>query len=60
MQDEGLGGLYKPQAGGNRGGEAVVQDWINNRCERVRKLSCSLQLSHEDDYDGVDTLVLNN
>ena len=56
-QDEGIGGLYKPQAGGNRCGEAVVNDWVNNGCERVRKLSCSLQISHEDDYEGGGTQV---
>ncbi len=56
-QDEGLGSLYKPQAGGNRGGELVVQDWVNNGCERVRKLTCILQLANEEDYEGGDTQV---
>ena len=56
-QDEGLSNLYKPQAGGNRGGELVVQDWVNNGCERVRKLTCILQLANEEDYEGGDTQV---
>ena len=56
-QDEGLGNLYKPQAGGNRGGELVVQDWVNQGCERVRKLTCILQLANEEDYEGGDTQV---
>ena len=56
-QDEGLSSLYKPQAGGNRGGELVIQDWVNQGCERVRKLTCILQLANEEDYEGGDTQV---
>ena len=56
-QDEGLGSLYKPQAGSNRNDEAVLQDWVNEGCQRIRKLSCILQLADGDDYEGGDTQV---
>ena len=56
-QDEGIASFYKPQASGSRGDERIVQDFINYSAERVRKLSCSLQLSHEDDYEGGGTQV---
>ena len=58
-QDEGIASYYKPQASGNRGDERRVQDFINEKAERVRKLSCSLQLSHEEDYEGGGTQVLD-
>ena len=56
-QDEGIASLYKPQASGNRNDESIVQDFINQEAETVRKLSCSLQLSHEDDYEGGFTQI---
>ena len=56
-QDEGISSLYKPQASGNRGDERRVQDFINEKAEKVRKLSCSLQLSDEEDYEGGGTQV---
>ena len=58
-QDEGIASFYKPQASGSRGDERIVQDFINYSAERVRKLSCSLQLSDEDDYEGGGTQVLD-
>ena len=58
-QDEGVSSYYKPKASGNRGDERRVQDFINEKAERVRKLSCSLQLSDEEDYEGGGTQVLD-
>ena len=58
-QDEGIASFYKPQASRNRVYERIVQDFINYSAERVRKLSCSLQLSDEDDYEGGGTQVLD-
>ena len=54
-QDENLAGMYKPQAGGNRNDENLVNDFINYEAEKVRKLSCILQLSDPDDYEGGGT-----
>ena len=56
-QDEGIASFYKPQAGGNRSDQLIVQDKININAETIRKLSCSLQLSDEDDYEGGGTQV---
>ena len=56
-QDEGIAQLYKPNAGGNRDPQVVVQDWINESSEKIRKLSCSLQIADEDDYEGGGTQV---
>lgn len=50
-QDEGLSTMYKPVAAGMRG-ENQAQDYINSQCEKVRKLTCILQLSHDEDYSG--------
>jgi PKHD-type hydroxylase len=51
--DAGLATQYKPVSVGNRGnGQENVQDFVNENCERVRKLSFSLQLSDPDDYEG--------
>lgn len=49
--DAGLATQYKPQAVGNRGTE-IAQDFLNQNCELVRKLSFSLQLSNPEDYEG--------
>ena len=57
--DEGIASYYKPQASGNRADQRRVEDLINKQAERVRKLSCSLQLSHEEDYEGGGTQVLD-
>ena len=56
-QDEGLNSMYKPQASGNRTDELILQDYINKHAGKMRKLSCSLQLSDEDDYEGGGTQV---
>jgi len=61
-QDEGLSSFYKPQATGSRNDQNIIQDFINREAEQVRKLSCSLQLSDEEDYEGGGTQVrdINN
>jgi PKHD-type hydroxylase len=51
--DAGLGTYYKPMSAGNRGhGEAIAADFMNENCEKVRKLSFSLLLSDPDAYEG--------
>jgi len=50
-QDEGLGTMYKPATAGQRG-ETIVQDFLNEKAEKVRKLTCILQLADEKDYTG--------
>ena len=51
--DAGVASYYKPMSGGNRGhGEAIATDFINEKCEKVRKLSFSLLLSDPDTYEG--------
>jgi PKHD-type hydroxylase len=51
--DAGIDGLYKPVSAGNRGnGGEIAQDFINENCEKVRKLSFSLLLSDPDTYEG--------
>ncbi len=51
--DAGIDGFYKPVSAGNRGnGGEIAQDFINENCEKVRKLSFSLLLSDPDTYEG--------
>lgn len=51
--DAGLAGQYKPVSAGNRGHDGeILQDFVNENCEKVRKLSFSLQLSDPDEYEG--------
>ncbi len=51
--DSDLSTHYKPVRTGNRGtGEQIAQDFINENCEKVRKLSFSLLLSDPEDYRG--------
>ena len=58
--DAGLSTQYKPVSVGNRGnGQENVQDFVNENCERVRKLSFSLQLSDPDDYEGGNVQFLD-
>ena len=47
--DAGLDSFYKPSSQGNRG---HGQDFVNENCEKVRKLSFSLLLSDPDTYQG--------
>jgi PKHD-type hydroxylase len=58
--DAGLASYYKPQSSGNRGhGEAIATDFINQNCEKVRKLSFSLLLSDPDTYEGGNLQLLD-
>lgn len=58
--DAGLTSHYKPISGGNRGhGEAIATDFINENCEKVRKLSFSLLLSDPDTYEGGNLQLLD-
>ena len=58
--DSGLPTHYKPQSVGNRNnGQETVQDFINENCEQVRKLSFVLQLSDPDDYEGGNLQLLD-
>jgi predicted 2-oxoglutarate/Fe(II)-dependent dioxygenase YbiX len=51
--DAGISSQYKPVSIGNRGyGEEILQDFINENCEKVRKLSFSLLLSDPNEYSG--------
>ena len=56
-QDEGIAGLYKPQASGGRDDQMLVQDFINKGAQTIRKLSAIVQLSHEEDYEGGATQI---
>jgi len=58
--DAGISTQYKPVSIGNRGnGQENFQDFVNENCEKVRKLSFSLQLSHPDDYEGGNVQFLD-
>lgn len=51
--DAGLDTFYKPSSQGNRGhGKDILNDFVNENCEKVRKLSFSLLLSDPDTYRG--------
>jgi len=58
--DAGLSSHYKPISGGNRGhGGDILQDFVNENCEKVRKLSFSLLLSDPDNYEGGNLQILD-
>ena len=58
--DSGLSTHYKPIAIGNRGnGQENYQDFVNQNCEMVRKLSFALQLSDPDEYEGGNVQLLD-
>ena len=58
--DQGLATYYKPVSEGNRGhGDALFQDFVNQNCEKVRKLSFSLLLSDPDTYEGGNLQLLD-
>ena len=58
--DSGLATHYKPVSAGNRGtGEQIMQDFVNENCEKVRKLSFSLLLSDPDTYEGGNLQLLD-
>jgi predicted 2-oxoglutarate/Fe(II)-dependent dioxygenase YbiX len=57
--DAGLATQYKPVSVGNRGnGQEITQDFINENCELIRKLSISVQLSDPDDYEGGNVQIM--
>jgi PKHD-type hydroxylase len=58
--DSGLTSHYKPMRSGNRGSvEEIATDFINENCEKVRKLSFSLLLSDPEDYRGGNLQLLD-
>ena len=58
--DAGLATQYKPVSVGNRGnGQETAQDFVNENCEMVRKLSFAMQLSDPDDYEGGNVQLLD-
>lgn len=56
--DAGISSQYKPISKGNRGTE-LVQDFINEQGELVRKLSFVLQLSDSEEYEGGNLQLLD-
>ena len=57
--DAGLASYYKPVSQGNRGhGAEQFQDFVNENCEKVRKLSFSVLLSDPDTYEGGNLQLL--
>jgi len=58
--DAGLASHYKPVSVGNRGnGGEIAQDFINENCELIRKLSVVVQLSNPEDYEGGNLQLLD-
>lgn len=52
-QDAGIATYMNPAAPNNRADpNAIVNDFLTENCETIRKLSFSLQLSEPDDYEG--------
>jgi predicted 2-oxoglutarate/Fe(II)-dependent dioxygenase YbiX len=58
--DAGLAMHYKPASVSNRGnGQEIAQDFINENCELIRKLSIVVQLSDPDEYEGGNLQILD-
>jgi len=58
--DAGLATYYKPVSSGNRGHTGdCLSDFVNENCEKVRKLSFSLLLSDPDTYEGGNLQLLD-
>ena len=58
--DAGLQTQYKPVSVSNRvTGEHTMQDFVNENCEMVRKLSFAMQLCDPDDYEGGNVQLLD-
>lgn len=55
--DAGLANSYKPTSADNRS-DALVQDYLNEQTELIRKLSVVVQLSDPDDYEGGNLQIL--
>lgn len=52
-QDAGIASYFNPAAPNNRADpNMVIQDFITENTEQIRKLSFSLQLSNPEDYEG--------
>ena len=56
--DAGIANQYKPQSVGNNGLD-IASDFINEKCELIRKLSIVIQLSDSDDYTGGNLQLLD-
>lgn len=57
--DAGIQTYYKPQSASNRApGSEIMNDFVNENCERVRKLSFSLLLSNPETYEGGNLQLL--
>ncbi len=56
--DAGLSTHYKPISTGNHQ-DGLVQDFLNEKIETVRKLSFVVQLSCEDEYEGGNLQLLD-
>jgi predicted 2-oxoglutarate/Fe(II)-dependent dioxygenase YbiX len=56
--DAGIPNYYKPVSNGNRSQE-IAQDFINENCELIRKLSFVVQLSDPEDYTGGNLQLLS-
>jgi predicted 2-oxoglutarate/Fe(II)-dependent dioxygenase YbiX len=50
--DSGISELYKPSAVCNHEVEKKVNDYMNTNTQQIRKLTCVLQLSNPEDYEG--------
>lgn len=58
--DAGLSTHYKPTSVGNRGNdEQIIQDFVNENCELIRKLSVVVQLSDPDEYEGGNLQIID-
>lgn len=57
--DSGLPVHYKPVSNGNRS-EGLVQDYLNEKVELVRKLSVVVQLSNPEDYEGGNLQLMSD
>jgi PKHD-type hydroxylase len=58
--DAGIDSFYKPMRVGNRGNnDEILSDFVNENCEKVRKLSFSLLLSDPDTYEGGNLQIMN-
>lgn len=57
--DAGLPTQYKPVSVGNST-NTLAQDYLNEKTEVIRKLSCVFQLSDPDDYEGGNLQLLDD
>jgi PKHD-type hydroxylase len=58
--DQGISSVYKPMSMGKRGyDQEILNDFVSENCEKVRKLSFSLLLSDPDTYEGGNLQIMN-